>query len=277
MNLKRVSLRSALLFALFPLSGAAIAIAVQVQPASPSSGIETDRLKALGVLTDDEVWTAERLPKRQPLSIPVDIDGDGSEELLVAGIVSSPRDPSGSPDHLQGFVKFFREYPPHNFQLIWETTVPNVQYLTHLQKARLDRTKADKVFIRFGCVSNYDLTRNLVFFWGGDGYARLEFPTHWGGAKLEDLNKDGIDELISHTTLNREAPAPQRVLWFDVYSWRGFGFQPVSSDFPNFYRDLIKDYYEPRLEKELSRKTPEPYLRGYREAITRARELAKGR
>lgn len=242
---------------------------------STAEGLNADQLQKIGALTDDEAWTASHLPKRQPRAIRAHLYGSDSTELVVAGIVSIARAETGPPEDLKGFVKILYWDSAGALEPLWRAEFSGVQYLGDIQKIRLDRTTDDQIFLRFDAVSNYAWGLNIVVFGTSQGHAWLSFPTGRGRAELQDLDGDGVDELISHDTLNVDAPAPQRVLWYDVYSWTGLGFVNTSIKFPKFYKDKIA-HYQSELERERQRKTPEDYLRGYKAAIERAQGLLTG-
>lgn len=256
-----------------PVLVAGVAVAQQSAAASPSvEGSERlvfAELEKRGLLSENELWVARNLRNREPLGVFADLDGDGGKEIVIAGIRTS-KIPGSDPGDLKGFIKIHHagDAAP---AADWE--FPG-QFLAGLRDVKLEKGAKAQTFAAFADAgSTYGFTLNVFVFSTENGFASLALPSPGGGLTSEDLDGDGVLEVVHQTYFEPEAPVP-RVLWFDVLSWSGYGFTEANRRFPKFFRDRIESYYLENLESAKRRGLPESYLASNRRAIAKAERLA---
>ncbi len=240
-------------------------------------------LKKLHLLNENEL-EAIKIYGSKSEGIIADLNGDNKDEIIIAGITKiSPEEVEKNFGlDIKGYIKVFTRAGSGDFNLAWHKLFGYPRdILDTIEIHRLDTTPIPKILVVFSnSSSTFYWTDNIIVYYSDGEFKYISRETSSGPLKIEDLDGNGVEEIIVHEVYNPDDPAPQRILWWDIYEWSGNNLKKASEKFPDFYEDKIASYYKRNIElalrkefdSELDRKT---YIKANEDLISRAKEITR--
>ena len=102
-------------------------------------------------------------------------------------------------------------------------------------------------------------------------------PTHHGPYSFEDLDEDGVEEVVIHRYYGKLQYSSPVLLWWDIFRFRKGRLENVSEGYPKFYERRIADYYLPLVEKYRGRPAVTDYVELAEDAIRTAKKLVQAK
>jgi hypothetical protein len=185
---------------------------------------------------DAEVFTRE---DGQKAILPVDLDRDGHQEVVVFLLVKGNRPSCEKCKSSRILVA----KPGEQAQKLWESEVIDGNYWVFPPTSIEDVNADGNVEIVALCSAGTSAGGILnLYTWTGKGFVKLagEWNRIGGidGVEFQDLNGDGVNEIIIiHSTgahqWNQGLP--------DVYKWTGKSYQRSNATFPHYYSNRISE------------------------------------
>ncbi len=169
----------------------------------------------------------------------IDVDGDGMEELLIAGTRRSTAD-----EKEKGFFRLLKKRGDKYEYVLEKTFTENSFQPTDIKILNLDNRPGYEVFLRFVEYGNeWGKNSTVVLFYDETNMRATEFGAF---AEAKDLDGDGVDEMI--TSINTYFSLGAVAAWCDVYTYDHGHFVENNAKYTKYFHDTALPYYQQQLE-----------------------------
>jgi len=111
--------------------------------------------------------------------------------------------------------------------------------------------------------STYAATKNVILV-NADRVQEWSFDTPRGPCRVDDIDGDGVDEIIVQVSVYEgNVPIPG-IYWEDIYRYGDGTFKKRNEEYPQFYRTLIESVYRQKLTEV--NENPQSYF-GWQETV----------
>jgi hypothetical protein len=210
--------------------------------------------------------------------IEADLDGDGRLEVLIAGVTGEAV-PAGYPADVKGYLRIVRRLPQGGYEVVWRLPLSEEDsLLLEVGLHHLDADAIPEVGISYEhCGTTYGASYNTLVYYLDGEYGSLRVPTHHGPYSFEDLDEDGVEEVVIHRYYGKLPYSSPVLLWWDIFRFRKGRLENVSEGYPKFYERRIADYYLPLVEKYRGRPAVTDYVELAEDAIRTAKKLVQAK
>jgi hypothetical protein len=169
----------------------------------------------------------------------IDVDGDGTDELLIAGTRRSAVN-----EKEKGFFRLLQKRDGKYVRVVEKSFTENSFQPTDIKILNLDNKPGNEIFLRFVEYGNeWGKNSTVILFHDGSNFRSAEFGAF---AEAKDLDGDGVDEII--TSINTYFSLGAVAAWRDVYAYDHGRFVESNSLFKKYFHDTALPAYEQQLE-----------------------------
>lgn len=225
------------------------------------SKISYAELKKLELLDNDEMIDDEsKTFGRIAEGLKGDLDGDGRDEIIIAGLRRTHEMEESDGLNVRGYIKIVKPAKEGKYQILSKKDFDSSRnYIVDMEIHNMDRSGTPKILVTFSSLgSTYYWTDNIIVYYSKQQFHYFSKEAPGGPIEIRDLDRDGIEELIDHQYHDSGAPGPDKVFWYDIYEWTGNGLKKVNERYPSFYEKQISTYYDKIIKQEQSDLSGDP-------------------